>query len=73
MTTALARWYAGLPNPGTRPVHKGINRFSFKDFEGISGLTRAALGCEVRNVGGDMLIGLLVVSRPTQSCEREAQ
>jgi hypothetical protein len=57
----FARRYAGRPNPGTRPVQKGINRRSFKDFRGISALARVALGCEVRNLGRDMLIGLLVV------------
>ena len=47
-------------------AHKGINRFSFKDFRGISALARVALDCEIRDFGRDMLIGLLVAGSGMQ-------
>lgn len=53
---------AGRPkSPGAYTAHTGINRFSFRDFRRIPALARVALGCEVRKVGRDMLIGLLFV------------
>ena len=59
----VARRYAGRPNPGH--VRRTLSSTVFiRGFPSIPALAKVGIGCELRNAGRDMLIGLLLVRQP---------
>ena len=58
-----ARRQVGLKSPGACTSQDGHQPLFIQGFPTIPALARVALGCEVRKVGRDMLIGILFVRR----------